>query len=100
MTPVLQVGATMVTIAVGYAIILAASTAAFVFIEEGAKMTKISRKILDEVGDQISAESRAAICRIDAYEAKIAKLEEKVAQLEASRGQSPEPPGQKPEPEE
>ena len=62
-------------------------------------MTKISRKVLDEIGDQISGATLDAIKDIDRNLSRIDKLELRVAALEAQvagSSDSEEPPAEEP----
>lgn len=93
MTPVMQTAFSMLVIVISYAVMLAASTVAFIVVEhgsfkEGFKNMLKSQKVLDEVGYGISEEALEAIRSIDRLEKRIAELE---AQLEPKPETKPVP---------
>ncbi len=93
MTPVMQTAFSMLVIVISYAVMLAASTVAFIIVErgtfkEGFKNMLKSQKVLDEVGYGISKEALEAIRSIDHLEKRIAELE---AQLKPKLEMNPVP---------
>lgn len=79
MTPLLQVGAATLMIALSYAVILAISTVAFIVVDRRCelfpskapgkeKRMKKSQMIFDEIGTDVSGPVREAILSIDRLE--------------------------------
>lgn len=83
MTPVMQISFAFFMVALTYAIMLAASTVAFIVVEHGSLRKGLesmgkSKRVLDEVGYNISQESLEAIRSIDILEKRVAELEAKL----------------------
>lgn len=96
MTPVMQISFAFFMMALTYAIMLAASTVAFIVVEHGSLRKGLesmgkSKKVLDEVGYNISQESLEAIRSIDILEKRVAVLEAELVSKPVSVQQKPEP---------